>query len=100
MHSSAIGAPRRIMRRTVLVLSTLLSVGACGLANLAHAQSWPSKPVRLVVPYPPGGGNDNLGRLFAQKLGERLGQPFIVENKPGAGTLIGSEAAAKSPGDG
>jgi tripartite-type tricarboxylate transporter receptor subunit TctC len=88
------------MRRTVLLLATLLSVIAYALANGAHAQPWPSKPVRIVVPYPPGGGNDNLARLFAQKLGERLGQPFVVENKPGAGTLIGSEAAAKSAGDG
>jgi tripartite-type tricarboxylate transporter receptor subunit TctC len=64
------------------------------------AQSWPTKPVRLIVPYPPGGGNDNLARIFAQKLGEKLGQPFVVENKPGAGTLIGTEAAAKAPGDG
>ena len=66
----------------------------------AMAQSWPTRPVRVIVPYPPGGGNDNLARIFAQKLGERLGQPFVVENKPGAGTLIGSEAAAKSPADG
>jgi len=58
------------------------------------------KPVRIIVPYPPGGGNDNLARIFAQKLSERLQQPVIVENKPGAGTLIGTEAAAKATGDG
>ncbi|MFO1312269.1 MAG: tripartite tricarboxylate transporter substrate binding protein [Burkholderiales bacterium] len=66
----------------------------------AAAQPWPSKPIKLIVPYPPGGGNDTLARLFGQKLGERLGQPIVIENKPGAGTLIGTEAAAKSPGDG
>jgi tripartite-type tricarboxylate transporter receptor subunit TctC len=66
----------------------------------AAAQSYPAKPVRMVVPYPPGGGNDTLGRLFAAKLSERLGQPFVVENRPGAGTMIGTEAAAKSPPDG
>lgn len=64
------------------------------------AQTWPTKPVRIIVPYPPGGGNDNLARLFAQKLSERMQQPVIVENKPGAGTLIGTDAAAKAPSDG
>ena len=70
------------------------------LAVPALAQPYPSKPVRMIVPYPPGGGNDTLGRLFAAKLGERMGQPFVVENRPGAGTLIGTEAAAKSAPDG
>ena len=65
-----------------------------------NAQVYPSKPVRVIIPYPPGGGNDTLGRLFAAKLGERLGQPFVVENRPGAGTMIGTEAAAKSAPDG
>jgi tripartite-type tricarboxylate transporter receptor subunit TctC len=70
------------------------------VALCALAQPYPAKSVRVVVPYPPGGGNDTLGRLFAAKLGDRLGQPFIVENRPGAGTMIGTEAAAKSPPDG
>src|SRR5687767_5223305 len=69
-------------------------------AAQALAQGYPAKPVRVIVPYPPGGGNDTLGRLFAAKLGERLGQPFVVENRPGAGTMIGTEAAAKSAPDG
>ena len=72
----------------------------CAFAIPASAQGYPSKPVRLIVPYPPGGGNDTLGRLFAAKLGERMGQPFVVENRPGAGTMIGTEAAAKSAPDG
>jgi tripartite-type tricarboxylate transporter receptor subunit TctC len=72
----------------------------CALALPAHAQSYPTKPVRMIVPYPPGGGNDTFGRLFAAKLGERTGQPFLVENRPGAGTMIGTEAAAKSAPDG
>src|SRR5688500_3647714 len=72
----------------------------CAFSVQAWAQSYPSKPVRVIIPYPPGGGNDTLGRLFAAKLGDRLGQPFIVENRPGAGTMIGTEAAAKSPPDG
>jgi tripartite-type tricarboxylate transporter receptor subunit TctC len=72
----------------------------CAFAVQAWAQSYPSKPVRVIVPYPPGGGNDTLGRLFAAKLGERTGQPFVVENRPGAGTMIGTEVAAKSAPDG
>jgi tripartite-type tricarboxylate transporter receptor subunit TctC len=72
----------------------------CAFAVQAFAQGYPTKPVRMIVPYPPGGGNDTLGRLFAAKLSERMGQPFVVENRPGAGTMIGTEAAAKSPPDG
>ena len=66
----------------------------------AAAQSYPVKPVRMIVPYPPGGGNDTLGRLFAAKLSDRMGQQFVVENRPGAGAMIGTEAAAKSAPDG
>jgi tripartite-type tricarboxylate transporter receptor subunit TctC len=72
----------------------------CAVVMQALAQPYPAKPVRDIDPYPPGGGNDTLGRLFAAKLGERMGQPFVVENRPGAGTMIGTEAAAKSPPDG
>ena len=85
------------MRRLLLALLLPLS---CALAMPALAQSYPNKPVRMIIPYPPGGGNDTLGRLFAAKLGERTGQQFIVENRPGAGAMIGTEAAAKSPPDG
>ena len=60
----------------------------------------PVKPVRMIVPYPPGGGNDTLARLFAAKLSDRMGQQFVVENRPGAGAMIGTEAAAKSAPDG
>ena len=84
--------------KSALILSLIALV--CALALPAHAQSYPSKPVRMIVPYPPGGGNDTFGRLFAAKLGERTGQPFVVENRPGAGTMIGTEAAAKSAPDG
>jgi tripartite-type tricarboxylate transporter receptor subunit TctC len=78
----------------------LLLFALCLAAPQAIAQSYPVKAVRVIVPYPPGGGNDTLGRLFAAKLGERLGQSFVVENRPGAGTMIGTEAAAKSVPDG
>jgi len=64
------------------------------------AQSYPTKPIRFVLPYPPGGPTDFLGRLVGQKLGERLGQPVVPDNRPGAGGNVGSEVAAKAPPDG
>jgi tripartite-type tricarboxylate transporter receptor subunit TctC len=66
----------------------------------ALAQIYPSKPIRLISPYAPGGGTDILGRLIGQKLTESLGQSVVVENRPGAGGLIGTELVAKSPADG
>src|SRR4029450_10110472 len=66
----------------------------------AAAQAYPAKPIRLVVPFPPGGGTDILARVIGQKLSESLGQPVVVENKPGAGGSIGVDAVAKSPADG
>ena len=66
----------------------------------AYAQTYPAKPVRLVVPFPAGGGSDVVGRIVAQKLGERVGQQVIVDNRAGAGGSIGTEAVVKSPADG
>ena len=66
----------------------------------AHAQSYPTKPIRLVVPYPPGGGTDIIARIVGQKLGENVGQQVIIDNRGGAGGTIGTEIVAKSPGDG
>jgi tripartite-type tricarboxylate transporter receptor subunit TctC len=71
----------------------------CACFPAAHAQ-YPAKPVRLIVPYPPGGGTDTLARLLTQKLGETLGQQVVLENRPGAGANIGTELAAKAPADG
>jgi tripartite-type tricarboxylate transporter receptor subunit TctC len=75
---------------------------AAGLAlpSLARAQTWPSWPIRLVVPFPPGGGTDTLGRMVARAMGEALGQPVVVENRGGAGGNIGSAAIAQAPPDG
>ncbi|TXL68209.1 Bug family tripartite tricarboxylate transporter substrate binding protein [Zeimonas arvi] len=71
------------------------------LASLpAFAQAFPSKPIRLVVPYPPGGSTDILARAFAEPFAHELGQPVIIENRPGAATNIGLEIAARSPADG
>ena len=72
---------------------------AC-LAPLAQAQSYPSKPIRLIVPFPAGGATDLFARSLSQKLGERLGQSVVVDNKPGAGGTLGSDLAAKATPDG
>ena len=70
------------------------------LAAPAAAQDWPSRPVRFVVPVPPGGGLDALARLLAERMPAALGQPFVVENRPGAGANIGTEHVVKQPADG
>ncbi|TMH26618.1 MAG: tripartite tricarboxylate transporter substrate binding protein [Betaproteobacteria bacterium] len=70
------------------------------LTAWAHAQAYPAKPVRLIIPFPPGGSNDVVGRVVAAQLGERLGQGVIIDNRGGGGGTIGINAAAKSPADG
>lgn len=69
-------------------------------AALAHAQQWPAKPLRWIVPYPPGGSTDIAARPLAERVGQALGQPGVVENRAGAGGNVGIEAAAKSASDG
>lgn len=82
-------------------LRLLLAATACLVTGLAVAdESYPSKPIRLVVPYTAGGGSDILARLYADKLRARLGQTVVVENKPGAGTLLGASLVARAPADG
>jgi len=81
--------------------NVLLVVGITLLAPSAPALSqYPAKPLRLIVPFPPGGGTDTLARIYGQKMGEALGQQTIIDNRPGGGTNIGAELAAKAPPDG
>src|ERR1043165_2917071 len=82
------------MNRLLFLLAAILTCGA------ALAQQYPSKPVRLVIPFPPGGSNDLVGRAVASQLGERLGQAVLIDNRGGGGGTIGINAAAKSPADG
>jgi len=80
-----------------------LAAGAAALPavpRIARAQAYPSRPVRIIVGYPAGGASDILARLMAQSLSERLRQPFVIDNRPGAGSNIGTEAVVKSPPDG
>jgi len=81
-------------RRLLALLAVFLAI------PLAHAQVWPTRPVKMIVPFPAGGPTDVLTRVLADKLSQSLGQPVVVENKPGAGGSIGADLAAKSPPDG
>ena len=84
-----------IARRTLLGGSIGLSVASPAITTVARAQgAYPDKPVRLVVPFPPGGVTDVVARMLAQRMSADLGQPFIIENKAGAGGVIGSEFVA------
>ena len=80
-----------------------LAAGAAALpavSRVAWAQAYPTRPVRIIVPVPPGGGIDIVARLIGQWLSERLGQPFVIENRPGAATNIGTESVVRAPADG
>src|SRR3981189_799984 len=82
-----------MMKRIVLALGLLGAIPA-------WAQDWPAKPVRFIVPYPPGGGTDVIARIVQNRLSEALGQTIVIENRGGAGGAVGTEAAAKSAPDG
>src|SRR5262245_43041420 len=79
-----------------------LAAGAAALpvSRFAWAQAYPTRPVRLIIGYPPGGAADITARLMDQWLSERLGQPFVIENRPGANGNIGTEAVVRAPADG
>jgi tripartite-type tricarboxylate transporter receptor subunit TctC len=83
-----------------VLLAVLAIAGALAFPAASSAQSWPERPVRFIVPYPPGGNADLVGRVLAQALEQKLRQPFIIENKSGGGGVIGGQAVANSPPDG
>jgi tripartite-type tricarboxylate transporter receptor subunit TctC len=88
-------------RRTLVALASLLFIGTgIFLSQQAHAQNYPTRPVKIVVPFATGGPADNYARFIAQRLQESLGQTFVVDNKPGAGSVIGTDVAAKAAPDG
>ena len=89
--------------KSVAVLHVLAIAGAsmAGAFSLfAQAAEYPVKPVRIVTPYPPGGGVDNVARIYAPKLAQALGQPFVIDNRSGANGMIAADLAAKSSADG
>jgi tripartite-type tricarboxylate transporter receptor subunit TctC len=82
------------------VLTTIVAMSALAPVQSASAQTYPTKPIHLIVPYPAGGGTDFFARLVGQKMSELIGQPIVVENKPGAATNLGADFVAKAPPDG
>ena len=89
----------KLPRRTFLHLAAS-AAALSAVSRLARAQAYPARPVRIIVGFAPAGGTDIMARLIAQWLSERLGQQFVIENRPGAGTNIGTEAAVRAPADG
>src|SRR5262245_35506704 len=91
-------ATMKLPRRQFLHLAGAAVVPA--ISRISWAQAYPTRPVRVIVPFAPAGDTDLVARLMGQWLSERLGQPFIIENRPGAGTNIGTEAVVRAPADG
>ncbi len=85
------------VRSSIVSLAAFL---ACGAQFAAHAQEYPARPVKIIAPSSPGGGFDLVGRVLGQKLSEQLGQQFVVENRPGSGTLLGTHAVVRAVPDG
>src|SRR5882672_4343996 len=88
------------MKSFARILAAATAAALLVHSQLAAAQEWPNKPVKIVVPFAPGGGSDFIARYIARRLSEELKQAFIVDNKPGAGGNIGTEQGIKSPPDG
>lgn len=86
------------MKRRHLIAAS--GAALAGVATRSRAQAWPDRPIRMVIPYPPGGGTDIAGRIVAAKLGDILGQPVVVDNRGGGGGIIGTRVVGQSPADG
>ena len=81
-------------------IACLLALSLSFIPGAGAQTSYPVKPIRIVVPYPAGGGIDVMSRLLGQQLSQRLGQPVVIENKPGAGTIVAAESVARAAPDG
>src|SRR3954466_9673288 len=95
--------PRRRFLHLIATGAATASAATAGLSALpspALAQAWPTRPIRWIVPYPFGGATDLISRVMAQWLTERLGQPVIVDSRPGGGTTLGTQAVVSAPPDG
>src|SRR5262245_38810801 len=91
---------RRVLNGLAVVSATLVADGLPLMAQGDPTQAYPTRPIRIIVGFGPGGGNDIIARLIGQKLTERLGQAVVVENKPGAGAMIATEYVARAAPDG
>ncbi len=89
-----------LMSHVGRALLAMLALATSLLAGPVQAQSYPTKPIKAIVPFAPGSATDQIGRAFAAKMSEQLGQPIVVENKPGVNGMLGADAVAKSPADG
>lgn len=107
--TAATAAARQVMgtamrRPTAIAIrlgaTAIIAIAAAAVAHPSFAQAWPTKPIRLIVPFPPGGGTDLVARSVAARMSEGLGQPIVAENRGGAGGTIGADAVAKSAPDG
>ncbi len=87
-------------RRAIFALMAVLALATSAPTQTSPTQAWPSSPIRLVVPFAPGGGADLMARILADPLSKRLGQPIVIENKPGAGATLGADFVAKAQPDG
>jgi tripartite-type tricarboxylate transporter receptor subunit TctC len=90
-------------KRATMYRLCAISIAALATAlatPLVNAQAWPAKPVKYVVPFSPGGVSDGVARLIAQHLSEKLGQPVVIDNKPGVSGIVGTQAVARAPADG